>query len=153
MAIIANTYTTYSATGLREDLSDVIDNIAPTDTAFLSALKKVKVKARNFDWLTDTLDTAANNAQIEGDDTTLGAIAPAVRWSNYAQISSKSFIVSRTENIVDKAGRDREMDYQTVLKTKAIKRDANFALIRNTTFNAGATGTARQTRGLAGWIT
>lgn len=34
-----------------------------------------------------------------------------------------------------------------------MKRDANFALIRNTTFNAGATGTARQTRGLAGWIT
>ena len=153
MAVISNTYTTYDAIGLREDLSDVIDNIAPTETRFLSALKKTKVKARNFDWLVDTLDSAANNAQIEGNDVNFTAITPPVRWSNYAQISSKQFLISRTENIVDKAGRDKEMDYQTVLKVKAMKRDANYALIRNTTYNAGATGTARQTRGLAGWIT
>jgi hypothetical protein len=153
MGVINNTYTTYDAIGLREDLSDVIDNIAPTETAFLSALKKVKVKARNFDWLTDTLDTAANNKQIEGNDVTFDAVTPPVRWSNYCQISSKNFIISRTENVVDKAGRDREMDYQTILKTKAMKRDANFALIQNGSYNAGATGTARQTRGLAGWIT
>lgn len=62
-------------------------------------------------------------------------------------------MISRTENIVDKAGRDKEVDYQTVKKTKEIKRDMDFSLIQNTTYNAGATGTARQTRGLAGWIT
>ena len=43
MTIIATAHTTYSAIGLREDLSDIIDNIAPTETAFMSALKKVKV--------------------------------------------------------------------------------------------------------------
>ena len=32
MAIIANTFLTYSAIGMREDLSDVIDNISPTET-------------------------------------------------------------------------------------------------------------------------
>ena len=75
-----------------------------------------------------------------------------MRLLNYCQISSKNFIISRTENIVDKAGRDKEIDYQTLKRTKEIKRDLNFSLIRNGTFNAGATATARQTRGLAGWI-
>lgn len=80
-------------------------------------------------------------------------MVPTTRWGNYCQISSKNFVISRTENIVDKAGRDKEVDYQTVKKTKEIKRDMDFGLIQNETFNAGATGTARQTRGLAGWIT
>ncbi|WP_332823568.1 SU10 major capsid protein, partial [Stutzerimonas kunmingensis] len=35
---------------------------------------------------------------------------------------------------------------------KEIKRDVEVAIIQNTTYNAGATATARQTRGLAGWI-
>ena len=152
MAVISNTYTTYDAIGLREDLSDVIDNIAPTETRFLSALKKVKVKARNFDWLVDTLDSAANNAQIEGNDVTFSAITPPVRWSNYAQISSKQFLISRTENIVDKAGRDKN-GLPDGPEDQGHEARCQLRLIRNTTFNAGATGTARQTRGLAGWIT
>ena len=43
MAIIANTFTTYDAIGMREDLSDVISNISPTATVFMSACKKGKV--------------------------------------------------------------------------------------------------------------
>lgn len=143
MAVIANTFTTYDSIGMREDLSDVISNIAPTETVFMSALKKGKTDARKFDWLTDSLAAAANNKQIEGDDATMAAVTPAVRLDNYCQISSKNFIISRTANIVDKAGRDKEIDYQTVKKTKEIKRDMNFGLIQNTTFNAGATATAR----------
>lgn len=143
MAVVTNTFTTYDAVGMREDLSDVIDNIAPTDTPFLSALKKDKVKSRFFEWQTDSLSAAANNAQIEGNDATFAAITPTTRWGNYCQISSKNFVISRTENIVDKAGRDREVDYQTMKKTKELKRDKDFALIQNTTYNAGATATAR----------
>ena len=30
MALLTNTFTTYSAVGLREDLSDIIYNISPT---------------------------------------------------------------------------------------------------------------------------
>lgn len=54
--------------------------------------------------------------------------------------------------MVDKAGRDKEIDYQTLKKTKEIKRDIEVAIIGNTTYNAGAAATARQTRGLAGWV-
>ena len=153
MAIVANTLTTYSAIGLREELSDVIDNISPTATPFYSALRKKKIATRKPEWLTDSLATAANNAQLEGDDvSSFTAVTAPVRWDQYAQISTKNFIISRTENIVDKAGRDKEIDYQTLKKTKEIKRDVEVAIIQNTTYNAGAAATARQTRGLAGWI-
>jgi hypothetical protein len=55
--------------------------------------------------------------------------------------------------VVDKAGRKSEIALQKLKKTKEILRDQEVALCQNTTFNAGALGTARQTRGLAGWIT
>lgn len=152
MAVLTNTFTTYAAVGMREDLSDVIDIISPTDTPFLSGLKKGKANARYFEWQTDALDAAANNAQIEGDEVTFAAVTPSVRWGNYAQISRKSFVISDTEEVVDKAGRKSEIAYQTMKCLKAYKRDQEVALIQNTTFNAGALATARQTRGLAGWI-
>lgn len=42
MAVDANTFLTYSAVGNREDLSEVIWNIDPTETPFVSAIDKVK---------------------------------------------------------------------------------------------------------------
>jgi hypothetical protein len=154
MTVVANTYTTYTAIGQREDLSDVIDIISPTDTPVYSALKKSKASARFFEWQTDALAAAANNAQIEGDDVaTFTAVAPSTRWGNYSQISTKNFIISDTEEVVDKAGRKSEIAYQKMKKMKELKRDAETGIVSNGTFNAGAVGTARQTRGLAGWIT
>lgn len=154
MAIVANTFTTYAAIGQREDLSDIIDLISPTDTPVLSALRKSKASARLFEWQTDALAAAANNAQLEGDDiATFTAVTPTVRWGNYCQISSKNFVISATEEVVDKAGRKSEIAMQTKNKLAELKRDKEYALLRNPTFNAGNTTTARQTRGFAGWIT
>src|SRR3546814_6687930 len=104
MAVVTNTFTTYDAIGMREDLSDVIDNIASTDTPFLSALKKDKCNSRFFEWQTDSHSAAANNAQIQGNDASFVAVTPTTRWGNYSQLSSKNFVISRTENTVDKSG-------------------------------------------------
>ena len=38
-------------TAIREDLSDVITNIAPTDTVFMSNIGKEKVKNKDHEWL------------------------------------------------------------------------------------------------------
>jgi len=154
MTIVANTFTTYAAIGQREDLSDIIDNISPTDTPVYSAVKKSKANARFFEWQTDALATAANNAQLEGDDVAaFVAVTPTTRWGNYCQVSTKNFVISDTEEVVDKAGRKSEIAYQKAKKLKELKRDAEVALVQNGTNNAGSTTVARQTRGLAGWIT
>lgn len=62
MAVVTNTFTTYAAIGMREDLSDIIDMISPTETPFYSMLKKSKCSARFYEWQTDALAAAANNA-------------------------------------------------------------------------------------------
>lgn len=46
MALPANTFATYASIGNREDLEDVIYNVAPTDTPFVSQMtERTKVKA------------------------------------------------------------------------------------------------------------
>lgn len=41
MAQPTNTYSSYDAVGNREDLSDIIYDISPTETPFLSAIPRV----------------------------------------------------------------------------------------------------------------
>ena len=152
MAAPTNTLQTYQTKGTREDLEDVIYRIAPTETPFLSAIAKSNAASTFHEWQTQDLATAANNAQIEGDDATAAAATPTARIGNYTQISSKTVVVSGTQQAVSTAGRDDELAYQVSLKGLELKRDMEVALTQNTTFNVGAAGTARQTRGLEGWI-
>ena len=59
------TYQTYTAIGQREDLSDVIYNISPTDTPFMSSIGKTKATAVYHEWQTDSLAAASlSNAPV-----------------------------------------------------------------------------------------
>ncbi len=42
MSIVSGTYETYQAIGRREDLTDVIHDISPTETPFMTAIGKGK---------------------------------------------------------------------------------------------------------------
>jgi len=152
LAIPTNTFTTYTAIGNREDLIDVITNIAPTDAWFTSNSGTTRAKARYHEWLTDTLATPAANAVIEGDDATATAITPATRLGNYCQILRKTFAITDTQEVVDKAGRDSEINYQTANKLKELAMDIEYAMLINSASAVGATGTARTMKGLLGWI-
>ena len=110
MAIVSNTFTTYSAKGIREDLSNIITNIAPEETPYMSNIGRENVSNSLFEWQTDTLASAAANAQLEGDDVaSFVAVTATVRLQNYAQISRKTIILSATEEVVNKAGRRSEL--------------------------------------------
>ena len=153
MAVFSNTQATYSTIGRREDLSDIIYNIDPLETPFMSGIKKTESSATKHEWQTDTLATAAANAQIEGDDiTAFTAPAYTARWDNYCQISRKDVIVSRTLDVVKKAGRKSEYNYQKLKKGQELKRDMEVALTQNGAYVAGNITTARQLRGLEGWV-
>lgn len=153
MTAITNTLQTYAQVGVREDLADIISNITPTDTPFLSMCKKVKAENTYFEWQTEALNAAAANAQIEGDDLTsfTAAIQPT-RVGNRTQISRKDLIISGTAEAVTKAGRKSEIARQIMLRGKELKKDMEYALTRNTTAVTGNATTARQTRGLEGWV-
>jgi len=152
MAVPANTVQTYGIKGIREDLSDIIHNISPTDTPLYSKLKKGKAKNTYHEWQTDALGAAADNAHLEGDDTAATAASPTVRLGNYTQIFKKSAQVSGTADAVDKAGRDTEMGYQILKRTKELKLDIERALFLNQAKVAGSSSVARKLAGIPAWI-
>lgn len=151
MSAITNTFTTASAVGIREDLSDIIYNIAPTDTPFMSGIKKGKAANTYFEWQIDTLASAANNKVNEGNDyaSTAAAVTATTRTGNYCQISDKNGTVSGTQRAVKTAGRKDEFAYQIAKRGKELKRDIEYALTQNGSYSSTD---PRQTRGLAGWL-
>jgi hypothetical protein len=155
MAIVANTFTRYSAIGIREDLSNVIYNISPEETPFIANIARENVKNTYFEWQTDALSAAsASNAALEGDDiSSFQAVTPTARVGNYTQISTKNVIISGTLEAVDKAGRRSELTYQLAKMGAELKRDMESALLANQAAVAGNTTTARRTAGLPAWLT
>jgi hypothetical protein len=153
MAIVTNTFTTFSAKGIREDLSNVIANISPEETPFMSNIGRETVTNTLFEFQTDVLAAAAANAQLEGDDiTSFDAVVATVRVQNYCQISRKTIILSATEEVVNKAGRRSELAYQIAKRSSELKRDQEFNMLQNTAANAGSTSAARVTGSLLAFL-
>lgn len=153
MASPAGTFTTYEAKGLREDLTDVIYDISPTETPFTTMAARTKAKARYHEWQTDVLAAAvATNAHIEGDDSTASTAIPTVRLGNYTQILKKTIQVSGTMEAVDKAGRDSEVAYQLAQSGKAIKRDLEACLTQNKGSTAATTAAGRTLASVESWL-
>jgi len=153
MAQVSGTYSTYDAVGEREDLSNVIYNISPTDTPFMSAIAKAKASMTNHEWQKDSLAAASGtNAAIEGNEVTFSAPSATTRLGNYSQISTKSVIVTGTVDAVNKAGRNNELAYQISKASKEIKRDMETSLCANNAKVAGNDTTARELGGIESWI-
>ena len=152
MAIVANTFQTYQAIGRREDLSNTIYNISPTDVPFMSMIGRSKATNTLAEWQTDALDAAAANAQVEGDEYAFTAVTPTVRLGNYTQISRKTVIVSGSQQAGNNAGRDSEMALQLAKSSKALKRDMEKALTGNVAKAVGNASTARKLGGMETWI-
>ena len=154
MAVPSGTMQTYTGVINREDLSDMVYMISPTETPLLSGAGRSKASNTLHEWTTDVLATAANNAQVEGDDTytAAGTVNPGTRVNNRTQISRKVVRLSGTQQAVNSAGNLYTMGKQMAKASSELKRDIEVALTQNTTAVTGNASTARQTRGLEGWV-
>ena len=153
---MATNFKTYDAQAIREDLSDVIYDISPTDTPFLSGIaKKGSVSNTYFEWQTDALANASGtNAHVEGAAAGTATTTATTRLGNYTQISKKVVEVSGTQEKVNNAGKKSEMAHQLAKASKEIKRDMETSLLADNAAVAGnGTTTARETRGAANFIT
>ncbi len=156
MTLATSAFTTYSAIGNREDLTDAIYRIDPTDTPFYSGIERAKASAVNHEWQTQALAAASNsNFQLEGDDNvTADAATPTTRLGNICQIQIKIPRVTGTQRVVDHAGRDDEMDYQVMLKGMELKRDVETSLVGTNQAKVTGNGTtARKLASILSWIT
>lgn len=153
--MVTTTIQTYRQVGQREDLSDDIADISPTETPFYTRVKKGKpAKARYIEWQTDALPTATGSAQaVEGADAAFITFSPTVRLRNYTQINVKALLASGTANAVNLAGREEELAYQMAKYGRALKRDMEVALTNNRASSAGTSAAARASAGYEAWIT
>ena len=147
------TYQTYTAIGQREDLSDVIYNISPTDTPFMSSIGKTKATAILHEWQTDSLAAASlSNAAVEGATASDATMSPTTRVGNRTQIFQKTIKISGTLEAVDKAGRKSEKAYNLAKASAEIKRDIELTLLSNQVASNGNSSTARTLGGLQAWL-
>src|SRR5687768_7822109 len=98
MAVLTETFQTYASIGNREDLGDIIFDVSPHDTPFISTINKATATATFHEWQEDALapmNTA--NAALQGDDAVIAAVVPTVRHGNRTQILTKAVSISGTE--------------------------------------------------------
>ena len=147
-------YDRYTAIGAREDLTDVIYDISPTDTPIMSSIGKTKATSVTHEWQTDSLAAATTaNALVEGASASEGTITPTTRLANLTQIVGKTVMVSGTLLASDLAGRKSEMAYQLAKASAEMKRDIETIITANQGKTAGSSGsTARKMGSLLSYI-
>jgi hypothetical protein len=125
------TYTGNFSDSIREDLIDVITNIAPDETVALTNAGRTDAKQTVHEWLTDDYGEAGENAVVEGADASDDTVVAPVRLNNRVQTLRKVFSISDRLEAVDKAGRKSELKYQTARHMKMLARDIDWALMNN----------------------
>ena len=153
MAKVTNAFDTYTATADREDLSNIIYNISPMQTPFMSSIGKRNIKNVVFDWQTEVLPTPSAAGQLEGFELSRAASTATARVSNVCQISYRDATVTGSQDASDAAGKRSEMAHQLAIMAKALKRDMEEALCQKGAKTTGNATTARQTGGFESWIT
>lgn len=154
MAPPTGTFATYDATGIVEDFSDVIYNIDPTDTPFLSGIPTTEAHNTLHQWQTDSLAAASStNFVEEGLDATTDTATATTALNNRTCISDKVPRVTGTQNAVMKYGRGDELAYQISKRAKELKTDMESILLANNVKVTAASGTAPETAGVPTWLT
>lgn len=155
MAQVSGTLDTYSTKGKAEDFRDVIYTVSIKNKPALSMFKKNDgVKATKHMWQTDALRAPADNAQLEGDESSFSVPTATAEVGNYCQISRETVIVSGTNEAIRLYGRKSELKRQIIKKSEELTRDMERAVCAvNAASVAGASGTARKSASLQAWIT
>lgn len=150
---VSGTYKTYDQVGKREDVEDIIYDISPTETPFLSSIGSGSASATLHQWQEDSLAAVGSNAAVEGADAGTASADPTVIKTNHTQIFTKVVQVSGTAEAVGKYGRSSELAYQIAKKGKEMKRDIEHAFVgAKQAGTAGDGSTARQLTSYHGQI-
>ena len=153
MAVPSGTTQQVTRVGNREDLADIIYNIDPVETPFISSIGKTNADAVNHEWQTDTLAAAdPQNKAIQGDVLANTVRAPTVRLGNYTQIFWKQIDTSSTQMAVKSAGRRDEHAYQIAKAGKELKRDMETRMTGNFAAVPPGTSTAGESAGMQAFL-
>ena len=153
MANPVGTFATYQQIGVREDLTDMIYRISPTETPCMNMFARETAVNTKHEWEIDKIPSnVANNQQVEGNNPTNTTVNPTSRIFNYCEIPQYAFQVSGTAQAVNTAGRANELAFQLVKYGLQMKRDMESAISQNNGFASGSTGAARVSASLESWM-
>ena len=153
MANPVGTFATYQQIGIREDLTDMIYRISPTETPCLNSFAREVARNTKHEWEIDRIPAAvASNQAVEGNNPTNTTVNPTTRVLNYCEIAQYAFQISGTAQAVNTAGRANELAFQLVKYGLQMKRDMESAISGANGFVAGTTGAARVSASMESWM-
>lgn len=120
---------TFDLVGKKEDVSDYISMISPSDTPFQSSIKTEKVDQTLYQWLEDQLRSVAKNTKLEGADAVDTDRDQPVMRQNGTQILGETFKVSGTADAVKLYGRDKASAREMMKTGKLLKMDLEHSLV------------------------
>ncbi|MCP3704615.1 MAG: DUF5309 domain-containing protein [Alteromonas sp.] len=141
--------------GNREDLTDMIWDVSPSDTPVLSAMKKGKASNTLHEWQTDSLASPnGDNKAVEGAASGTPDDDPTIRMGNYTQILTKDAKVTGTQETgMNHAGIKGQMAKQIAKKLKEIKTDCESSMIGvNNAKEVGGVSTAREMGSITSYL-
>jgi hypothetical protein len=150
MAVVSGTFRTGNARVNREELSGEVNLIDPQDTPIYSMIKGPRCGAVNPQWAIESMDPPGDNIHEEGAEYQFDTTDPVVRVSNYTQIFQKTGVVSRTQDMVDNAGKLEQTARKKLIKGVEMRKDVEFSIVNNA---ASVAGNVRRSGGLPSWIT
>ena len=153
MAAPTNTFTSYSMVGIKENVDEKIYNMSPEETPFVSSLSSEQSDNRLTQWQEDSYASAsANNAAIEGDEFSGGALTATFMLANVHQTVRKDIVTSGVANAVAKYGRGKggesEQDYQLSKKVIECRRDVEASMLSANAAVVGNNATAAKMAGI-----
>lgn len=144
------TYNTSSLVGAREDLSNMITDVSPTETPVYSKANQLAATGTTHEWQIQELRPSnADNAAGEGDDAAGTTPKATERLGNNTQILTKDAKISGTVEEIDKAGRESEVAYQQMIQLRELKTDVEASM---TSKNTKSSADPRKSGGLASYI-
>jgi hypothetical protein len=153
----SNTYNvTNTGSGVtnREDLSSMVEMLAPQDTPVVSMIPKVKATATFHEWGVDSLSDPVTTGVSEGADVTefSDKFAGRARLGNYIVWQRRPYMVSKLQERADSVGPVNIAKAETKALLE-LRRDqeATICGAQDRTVENGA-GTAYGCRGLGDWL-
>lgn len=144
--------TTYTAVGDREDLTDMIYIISPTDTPIVSSITEKRASYRFHEWQTYSYAAQTTAGAIEGNTIAFASGAARTRTGNYISILTASVSVSDIQRLVNVAGVDDEWAWEMEQSLKRIANKLEVCVVQSASAS-GSTAAAIAMNGLQAAVT
>ena len=138
----------YEVVGMWQDITDIVVNISPDETPFLTMFGQSAAEATTVTSLNDALPTPDSTPIVEGSEVTTTAVDAISKVDNYIQIFDAKFYLTDTAIAVKRHGVADEVAKQIEKYTTAIGLNMEKAIVTHDTAVQAATGVAPKMGGI-----